>query len=227
MLRRVEWNLFIHRESKRWKAMSVLADVSNETANVARAGKTENFDLSFLPKSLATQCQSLIESYHELHGYACLPDILWKARLRQFIEAHQEFRLLLKKASTTRSAKKSNESFVRIATTILSLEILASSFSGWSTIYPDAGSLAQAILLRNARSPHMPLMEFYLYPPKYISSAAIAALALPAGRHPGEAELYRASLPQLSGEKLALSYVNAIRHAPDASLPHEAALNSV
>jgi hypothetical protein len=207
--------------------MSVLADVSNETVSVAHGSKTENFDLSFLPRSLTTQCQSLIESYHELHGYACLPDILWKARLRQFIEAHQEFRLLLKKASTTRSAKKSNESFVRIATTILSLEILASSFSGWSTIYPDAGSLAQAILLRNARSPHMPLMEFYLYPPKYISSAAIAALALPASRHPSEAELYRASPPHLSGEKLSLNYVNAIRNASDGSLPHAAALDSV
>jgi hypothetical protein len=227
MLRRVEWNLFIHRESKRWKAMSVLADVSNETANVARGGKIENFDLSFLPKSLTTQCQSLIESYHELHGYACLPDILWKARLRQFIEAHREFSLLLRKASTTRSAKKSNESFVRIATAILSLEILASSFSGWSTIYPDAGSLAQAILLRNSRSPHMPLMEFYLYPPKYISSAAIAALALPAGRYPSEAELHHEPPPQLSGEKLSLGYVNAIRHASDGSLPHQAALDSV
>ena len=109
--------------------MSVLADVAKETASVARAGKTENFDLSFLPKTLTTQCQSLIESYHELHGYACLPDILWKARLRPFIEAHLEFKLLLRKASTTRSALKSNESFVRIATAILSLEILASSFS--------------------------------------------------------------------------------------------------
>jgi hypothetical protein len=206
--------------------MSALAEVANETASVAGDSKNENFDLSFLPKSLTTQCQSLIESYHDLHGYACLPDILWKARLAQFIEAHLEFRLLLRKASTTRSAKKSNESFVRIATKILSLEILASSFSGWSTIYPDAGSIAHAILLRNARSPHMPLMEFYLYPPKYISSAAIAALALPAGRQPGEAEFYRTSLPQLSGEKLALSYVSAIRQTSDGNLPH-AALNPV
>src|ERR1700730_16736102 len=196
--------------------------VANDRAHAALVGKTENFDFSFLPKTLTTQCQSLIESYHELHGYSCLPDILWKARLRQFIEAHREFSLLLRKASTTRSAKKSNESFVRIATAILSLEILASSFSGWSTIYPDAGSLAQAILLRNSRSPHMPLMEFYLYPPKYISSAAIAALALPAGRHPSEAELYRASNPELSGEKQALNYLNAIAQTSDERSLHTA-----
>ena len=120
--------------------MEVVAEVANDAGRAALADKTENFDLSFLPKSLTAQCQSLIESYHELHGYACLPDILWKARLGPFIETHREFRQLLRKASTTRSAKKSNEGFVRIATTILSLEILASSFAGWSAIYPEAGS---------------------------------------------------------------------------------------
>ena len=86
---------------------------------------------------------------------------------------------LLRKASTTRSAKKANEGFARIATTILSLEILASSFAGWSAIYPEAGSKAQTILRRNSRSTQMPLMEFYLYPPKYLSSAAVATLIPP------------------------------------------------
>src|ERR1700678_2321595 len=114
--------------------MEAVADAAYDVGSVALAGGIENFNLSFLPKSLTAQCQSLIVSYHELHGYACLPNILWKARLGHFIEAHQEFRRLLKKASTTRSAKKSNESFVVIATTILSLEILASSFAGWSAI---------------------------------------------------------------------------------------------
>ncbi len=194
-----------------------MAQVANDADNAAFAGKTENIDLSFLPKSLTAQCRSLIESYHELHGYACLPNILWKARLGPFIETHWEFRQLLKKASTTRSAKKSNEGFVLIATTILSLEILASSFAGWSAIYPEAGSMAHAILKRNARSPHMPLMEFYLYPPKYISSAAIATLAPPPGRQPSEAELYRVSKPELSGEKLALNYVHAIHQTLDAA----------
>jgi hypothetical protein len=200
--------------------------VANDAGNAAFADKTENFDLSFLPKSLTAQCRSLIESYHELHGYACLPNILWKSRLGPFIETHRELRQLLKKASTTRSAKKSNEGFVRIATTILSLEILASSFAGWSAIYPEAGSMAHAILKRNARSPHMPLMEFYLYPPKYISSAAIATLAPPPGRHPSEVELYRASKPELSGEKLALNYVKAVQQASDAGLPHAGAASA-
>jgi hypothetical protein len=199
-----------------------VAAIANDAGHAALADKTENCDLSFLPKSLTAQCQSLIESYHELHGYSCLPDILWKARLGPFIQAHREFRQLLRKASTTRSAKKSNEGFVRIATKILSLEILASSFAGWSAIYPEAGSMAHAILRRNARSPHMPLMEFYLYPPKYISSAAIAALAPPPNRQPSEAELYRSSKPELSGEKQALNYLNALQQTSDGRLPHTA-----
>lgn len=199
--------------------MEVVADVTNDTGQAARATRNENVDLSFLPNSLTLQCRSLIESYHELHGYACLPDMLWKARLGPFIEAHSDFRLLLRKASTTRSAKKSNDGFLRIATTILSLEILASSFAGWAAIYPEAGLRAHAILKRQGRSPHMPLMEFYLYPPKYISSAAIAALVPPAGRQQGEAELYQAAKPELSGEKLALNYVHSIYRASDATSP--------
>jgi hypothetical protein len=182
--------------------MEVVAEIANDAASsndtdvasdVVLAENAENPDFSFLPKSLTVQCASLIESYHELLGYACLPDILWKSRLGPFIETHHELRQLLRKASTTRSAKKSNAGFVQIATTILSLEILASSFAGWSAIYPEAGSRAQAILRRNMRSPQMPLMEFYLYPPKYLSSAAVATLIPPAippaSRQPSEAPL--------------------------------------
>jgi hypothetical protein len=189
--------------SSRGGTMDVAAEIENGAGQAALADRIENFDPGFLPDSLAVQCRNLIETYHELHGYACLPDMLWKARLGPFIETHRKFRQLLRKASTTRSAKKSNDGFVQIATTILSLEILASSFAGWSAIYPGAGSMARAILKRNGRSPHMPLMEFYLYPPKYISSAAIAALT-PA-RRPSEEEWYRALKSELAGEKLALN----------------------
>src|ERR1700675_1958044 len=205
--------------------MDAVAEIANDAGHAALTEKTENLDFSFLPKSLTVQCQSLIESYHELHGYASLPNILWKSRLGPFIQAHREFRQLLRKASTTRSAKKSNEGFVRIATKILSLEILASSFAGWSAIYPEAGSMAHAILRRNARSPHMPLMEFYLYPPKYISSAAIATLAPPPDRQQSEAELYRTSQPELSGEKLALSYIKAIQQTSDDRFSSTAAVS--
>jgi hypothetical protein len=196
--------------------MEVAAEITNDASHssdlsdVVLADTAANPDFGFLPGSLIVQCRSLIESYHELHGYACLPDILWKSRLGPFIETHLELRQLLRKASTTRSAKKSHEGFVRIATTILSLEILASSFAGWSAIYPEAGSKAHAILRRTMRSPQMPLMEFYLYPPKYLSSAAIATLIPPPNRQPGEAAPYRAPKTDLTGEKNALQ-ANAVQ----------------
>jgi hypothetical protein len=200
--------------------MDVVAEGANDASDCA--DRVESPDFSFLPNSLTGQCRSLIESYHELHGYTCLPDILWKARLGPFIEAHRELRHLLRKASTTRSAKKSNEGFVRITTTILSLEALASSFAGCSAIYPQAASRAHAILKRNTRSPHMPLMEFYLYPPKHISSAAIATLTPPANRQPGEADLDGLSKPELVGGKMAPDYLDSIQHPLDGTFPRPA-----
>jgi hypothetical protein len=201
--------------------MAAVTEVAREALSSTSA-KADEVDLSFLPKNLTGQCRSLIESYHEVHGFACLPDILWKSRLGPFIEKQPELRQFLRKASTTRSAKKANEGFVRIATEILSLEILASSFAGWSAIYPGPGEKARAILKRHARTAHMPLMEFYLYPPKYISTAAIATLAPPAASPTGEAQLYHSSKPELSGEKLAPSYVGSVRETLDAKLPRAA-----
>jgi hypothetical protein len=194
-------------------------------ARSSTSAKADEVDLSFLPKNLTAQCRSLIESYHEVHGFACLPDVLWKSRLGPFIEKQPELRQFLRKASTTRSAKKANEGFVRIATAILSLEILASSFAGWSAIYPEPGEKARVILKRNARTSHMPLMEFYLYPPKYISTAAIATLAPPAITPTSEVQLYRASKPELSGEKLALSYINSVRETLELPSSAEASTN--
>jgi hypothetical protein len=162
-----------------------------------------NRELEFLPKTLTAQCQSLIESYHELHGYACLPDLLWKSGLGPFIESHRELSQWLKKAATTRSAKQAHNRFVHIAKMILSLEILASGFAGWRAIYPDAGQMASKILQPNVRGHLMPLMEFYLYPPKHMSSAAIATLAPRPGdlprqsAHPGDRN------PNLVGDSFA------------------------
>jgi len=71
--------------SSRGETMDVALEVANGAGQAALADKTESYDLGFLPNSLTQQCRSLIETYHELHGYACLPDTLWKARLGPFI----------------------------------------------------------------------------------------------------------------------------------------------
>jgi hypothetical protein len=186
-------------------------DVKAEDADDGRAphdGKSQNVDFGFLPKSLISQCQVLIESFHELHGYPCLPDILWKAGLGPFIERQSQFRQLLRKASTTRSAKKSNEGFVKIATTILALEILASRFAGWSTIYPSETTRSRAILRASARGPHTPLIEFYLYPPKHPNPAAIAALSPP--RNAYDPDVYGVPTEETARSRTAIGYLETI-----------------
>jgi hypothetical protein len=135
--------------------------------------------------------------------------MLWKAQLGDFIMKHPHLRQILKKASTTRSAKISNKGFVEIATAILSLEILASDFASWSTMFPEAKSMANALL--RMRGPRMSLMEYYLYPPKHISPAVLAALTPPPNRNLPAQEWHATSAPDLSGQKRTLNYAKAVR----------------
>ena len=48
--------------------MGVKADRANGSGRVSDTGETENVDFGFLPKSLISQCQVLIESFHDLCG---------------------------------------------------------------------------------------------------------------------------------------------------------------
>jgi len=53
----------------------------------------------FLPKTLVAKCNRLIKAHHGTHGYSTLPHLLWQdEETRQFMEAHDELRLLFKKA---------------------------------------------------------------------------------------------------------------------------------
>jgi hypothetical protein len=202
--------------SERDTTMEFTAGASGNGKGASRA-RTETFDLSALPPSLAAQCRGLIESYHEIHGYGCLPNMLWRAELEGFIKKHPCLRQILRKASTTRSAKIANKGFVEIATAILSLEILASDFASWSTMFPEAKSMANALL--RMRSARMFLMEHYLYPPKHINPAVLAALAPPQdlqpvlqpALQPAEPRWHATSGPELVSQKRALNYANAIR----------------
>ena len=199
--------------SMRDTTMEFTAGAFDNSKGASRA-RTETFDLGALPPSLAAQCRGLIESYHEIHGYGCLPNMLWRAGLEGFIKKHPCLRQILRKASTTRSAKNANKGFVEIATAILSLEILASDFASWSTMFPEAKSMANALLrMRRAR---MFLMEHYLYPPKHINPAVLAALAPPQylqpALQPSEPGWHAAtSSPELASQKRALDYANAMR----------------
>ena len=143
--------------------MRDLKEIGND--NRLRHKRAENCDLDILPENLIGQCRNVIESYHASHGYSCLPDLLWKSGFGPLIEGDSTLRELLRKASTARRAKKANESFVTIAATLLSLEILASNFAGWNSLFPEAGWKARALLRRYPVG--MPLMECYVHPPKH------------------------------------------------------------
>jgi hypothetical protein len=56
--------------------MDAVVQVENGAGEDALADRTGSPDFGFLPENLSAQCRSLIEGYHDLHGYSCLPDIL-------------------------------------------------------------------------------------------------------------------------------------------------------
>jgi hypothetical protein len=138
-------------------------------------------DFGFLPKSLTLKCRQLIETYHGIHGYSCLPDLLWHPEVRNFIEMRKDFGQIFKRAATIRSAKKANESYVLIATTILAVEVLACGFASWGMRFPAAKRKAHMLLSQYSLNSRTCLMDRYLYPRSYISPAFINALAPPDG----------------------------------------------
>ena len=180
-------------------------DASAPAMTAAKANpRTLDTDFSFIPKPLAAKCQRLIETYHAMNGYACLPDMLWHPERRDFIEMHKDFRQIFKRASTARSAKRANEGFVLIATTILSLEVLASDFANWSAKYPAAKRRALAILQEYTLNSHTWLMDRYLYPRSYINPAFINALKPPdSAQSTGHATMLDISDNQASREEMA------------------------
>jgi hypothetical protein len=139
-------------------------------------------NLKFLPRALTENCQRLIESYHAIHGYASLPDILWRAHAHDFVEMHDDLRFIFRKAAITRSAKKANSSYVSIASALLSLEILAGDFLGWGTRFPFARRKAAYLLGEFLPHGRQGLKNVYLRQPYQVVSAAISPPELSVSR---------------------------------------------
>jgi len=134
-----------------------------KTTKGAEAGASSNF--SCVPVELATKCRSLIESFHAIHGYIGLPDMLWLSDARDIIECDADLAEMFRSASRSRGAKRANESFLTIATAIVSLEVLARDFAGWGKRFPAAKREADKLLagFPNRRAW---LMDLYLFPPQ-------------------------------------------------------------
>jgi len=141
--------------------MSVVEEVDRGSAHAREPGA--HVDFRFLPKELAERSRQLIESYHDLNGYAKLADLLWHAEDREFISRHRELAPVFRKASVARSAKKAQQGYVLIATILLSLELLASDFAGWGKRFPSAKRKADLILREHLPNSCSWLTDFYLY----------------------------------------------------------------
>ena len=125
-------------------------EAAPDTAHVADAGAAPGSSFRFIPRELAIKCRRLIESYHAIYGYVGLPDMLWLSDARDIIERDRELTRIFKRAARSRAAKRANDSFLHIATTIVSLEVLARDFSGWGKRFPAAKREAEKILGRPA-----------------------------------------------------------------------------
>jgi hypothetical protein len=131
----------------------------------AAVGVSAASSLRFVPRELAVKCRKLVDSYHAMHNYACLPDMLWHSDARDIIECHRDLTKIFKNASKTRCAKRANDAFLLIATVIVSVEVLARDFAGWGKRFPSAKREAERLLADFPPRQRRWLLDMYLYPP--------------------------------------------------------------
>ncbi len=161
--------------------MSAISDTTIEagkdtdSSSDAGVGATVNF--RFLPSELAVKCRALIETFHEMLGYGCLPDMLWHSDARDIVECDRELAQLFKNASKSRCAKRANDSLLLIATVVLSLEALARDFAGWGKRFPIAKREAERLLGGFPLKQRVWLLDMYLYPSLGIHRELAGALA--------------------------------------------------
>lgn len=148
--------------------MSLIEDTLRDTETEAGRQSDPNFEapstLRFVPRELAAKARKLIESFHAIHGYGCLPDLLWHSGARDVIECHRDLTQIFKTASKSRCAKRANDSLLLIATVIFALEMLTRDFAGWGKRFPAAKREADRLLGDMTQRPHAWFMDMYLYP---------------------------------------------------------------
>lgn len=161
--------------------MSLIGDAADDAApDLSRqaedsVGTPSNF--RFVPKELAAKSRKLIESYHAMHGYGRLADMLWHSDARDVIECQRELMRVFKNASKSRCAKRAHDSLVLIATVIVSLEVLARDFAGWGRRFPSAKREAEAMLGEFQLKQRTWFMDQYLYPSLGIHRELASSLA--------------------------------------------------
>ena len=141
----------------------VAESAETDAGPATETGVEASATLRFVPRELAAKSRKLIESYHTIHGYGRLPDLLWHSGARDIIESNRDLARIFRNASKSRGAKRANDSLLLIATIIFSVEALARDFAGWGKRFPTAKREAQK-LLGDAPATHVWFMDMYLYP---------------------------------------------------------------
>jgi hypothetical protein len=144
--------------------MALAYDAGIGSDNPSILGFDGNPDFRFVPRELAIKCRTLCESFHAMHGYGCLPDMLWHSDARDVIECHRDLHQIFKSAAKTRCAKRANELLLLVATVIVALEVLARDYGGWGKRFPAAKREAEAMLVDFPLRSCNWFMDRYLYP---------------------------------------------------------------
>jgi hypothetical protein len=122
-----------------------------------------DLSLQFVPDELLTKCRRLIKRYHTTYGYSRLPDILWQSDVRAFIQAYKPLARSFNKGTKLRSAKRTNDVLVSVATSILALEVLARNFIGWGNKFPEAKQEAEQLFTAHIARSRACLLDTYVF----------------------------------------------------------------
>jgi hypothetical protein len=155
--------------------VSKLFGVANLNFHVAVPSAAKR-DLKFIPRALVDNCRRLIECYHDIHGYGCLPDILWRADVQDFVNVNEDLRRIFQKAAKTRSGKKANSLYLTIASALLSIEILANDLFGWGIEFPGAKRKAAGLLQEFLPASRIRLRDVYLCERNFIRAPSPSLL---------------------------------------------------
>jgi hypothetical protein len=118
---------------------------------------------AFVPEELISKCTALVQSYHAINGYPCLPDMLWRSHAREVIEKDKELARIFKKCCKIRGAKNTERLLLFLTSLIVALEILIRDFAGWGSLFPDAKQKAEKLMRASWSKPLPWLMTSYVY----------------------------------------------------------------
>jgi hypothetical protein len=162
----------------------ITTDAGSEAVRHAKVNGNAASNFRFVPRELAAKCHKLVESYHEMHGYARLPDMLWNSDARDIIECNSELTQIFKNASRSRGAKRANDAFLLVATHVVCVEVLARDFAGWGKRFAAAKREAEALLVDFPQRQRNWFMDKYLFPSLSIHRELASSLAPSAVEQP-------------------------------------------